>query len=202
MTIFELRSFLPPTANRLRLVSGGGVLLLHGLVAIALLLHLRATRPLAPPAPSMQVLMLKPERPVVVPQPITPTRSFTPPAASLTSPVFMVAPREQRGITVPEAPAPVTPGAAPAGPVKPGDLFSEEKKKEFKAFFKQQAIEDARENAKSSGRDGCNVFRDKPGEQPKVDMQTNTGITRDFVPAFGVGTESSGDDNGHMHACN
>jgi hypothetical protein len=187
----------------MRLLSGGGVLLLHVLVAIALLLQYRAVRLPAAPDRPMLLLKLKSETPALEVKPVAPPRPITPPSSTLVSPVFTLSPAERRPLAVPEPAAPAAPGVgAPAAPPKPGDLFSDEKKAEFKRFFKQQAIEDARENAKAGGRDGCEIFRDKPGELPKVDMQASNGITRDFVPAFGVGTQTSGDDKGHMQACN
>ena len=200
---------LPPLpVDRLRLVSGGSVLVLHVLVALALLLHLQAKKEQMPAARPMQLLHLRPETPPApAPRPVAPMRSLSPPAAALSLPPFVVAPSEVR-----RNPAfqPVTPPIsglgqpAPAAPGNPGDLFSDQKKEEFKRFFKQQAAEDRRENAKpAGGKSTCNVFR-KPGEETMPDLQASNGITRNFVPAFGVGIDTPSDGNvpASLQACN
>jgi len=190
----------------MRLLSGGAVLLLHALVVLALLLHLYAAKPPVLPSRPMVLVALKPDVTISAPKPVEPARSVLPPAIGLTSPIFTVSPHETRGITLPETPPVTAPGvAAPAGRKTPGDLFSDEKKAEFKRFFKQQAAEDRRENAKApAGKSPCSAFRDKPGEQAQPDLQASNGITRNFVPAFGVGTASGGsdDDKPSMQACN
>jgi hypothetical protein len=204
MTTSALHSFAPVQTNRLRLVSGGAVLLLHVLIAIALLLHYGATR-IAAPSRSMTLIKLTPEaQPVAVPKPVAPSRAITPPVSTLTSPVFTVAPREPRGITLPRAEVPTGAGASPSAqaPVKPGELFSEEKKKQFKEFFKQQAAEDARENAKAGAGHACDLFRAQ--KDPKMpDMQTTpNGIAKTFIPAIGFST-SGGEDGkgGALNSC-
>jgi len=200
MTTSDLRSFAPVTANRLRLVSGGGVLLLHVLAVIALLFHVNATRTTAP-SRSMLLLRLPAQPPSVAPaKPIAPARDFQPPAATLALPAFSVSPREQRGITLPELSGPAGGPSAPAQ-AAPGDLFSEEKKAEFKRFFKQQATEDARENAKAGASHACDIFR-KPGEPKMPDVQTSpNGIAKTFIPGFSVGIQTSGDGKPLLSAC-
>src|SRR5579859_355331 len=137
------------SAGRTRIVSGGIVVLLHILVALALLLHLKAAKQPALPSRSMLLMSLKPAAPAAEMKAIAPTRSFAPPAVSLTSPLISVSPR---GITVPETvPAISGSGAAPSERKTSKDLFSDEKKEAFKRFFKEQAIEDRRENAKAAG---------------------------------------------------
>ncbi len=193
-----------PSIDRTRLLSGGVVLLLHGLVAIALLVHYQAVRQSAPPDRPLLLLKLKPDRPVREVTPVTPTRTIAPPSAILTSPLFTLSPSERHPAAIPE---PITPGApglsAPAAPPKPGDLFTDEKKEEFKRFFKQQAAEDRRENAKAaSGGRGCNVFR-KPGEENVPDLNASNGITKNFVPAFGVGVHPAEEgDKVYAAPCN
>ncbi len=193
------------SAGPMRLVSGGTVLLLHVLVVVALLLHLHAAPPSALPSRSLVLLSLHPDAPAPAPRPVAPTRSFTPPAASLTAPIFTLAPREARGIAVPETPAATPPGAsAPVERKNPQDLFSDQKKEEFRRFFKQQAAEDRHENAKAAhATASCNVFR-KPGEQDQPDLQAANGITRNFVPAFGIGLDTPGDGKvpASLQACN
>jgi len=193
-----------PSLDRTRLLSGGGVLLLHGLVAIALLLHYQVVRQSAPPDRPLLLLKLKPDRPVQDAKPVAPTRTIAPPSTVLISPVFTLSPSERRPVAIPEPITPAAPGlSAPAAPPKPGDLFSDEKKAEFKRFFQQQAAEDRRENAKAaSGERGCNVFR-KPGDENKPDLESSNGITKSFVPAFGVGIHP-GEDGDKVYAtpCN
>ncbi|GEM_PF-6978464 len=188
------------SAGRTRIVSGGIVVLLHILVALALLLHLKAAKQPALPSRSMLLMSLKPAAPAAEMKAIAPTRSFAPPAVSLTSPLISVSPR---GITVPETvPAISGSGAAPSERKTSKDLFSDEKKEAFKRFFKEQAIEDRRENAKAAGhRSGCDLFR-KPGELAQPDEQTSNGIPRNFVPAFGVGIHAPEDGKAYMEPCN
>jgi len=188
------------SAGRTRVVSGGIVLLLHILVALALLLHLRAAKQPALPSRSMLLMSLKPAAPAADTKAIAPTRSFAPPAVSLTSPLITVSPR---GITVPETAPPVA-GSGAAVPERKTskDLFSDEKKEEFKRFFKEQATEDRRENAKAAGhRSGCDLFR-KPGELAQPDEQTSNGIPRNFIPAFGVGIHAPEDGKVYVEPCN
>jgi len=200
MTQSAAHHFPPVSAARTRFLSGGIVLLLHILVALALLLHVQAAKQPVLPSRSMLLLSLKPAAPAAETKAIAPTRGFAPPAVSLTSPLITVSPR---GITVPEAAPPVS-GSGAAVPERKNsrDLFSDEKKEEFKRFFKEQAIEDRRENAKaSSHRSGCDLFR-KPGELNQPDEQTPDGIPRNFVPAFGVGIHAPEDGKVYMEPCN
>jgi len=192
--------FPPVSAGRTRFLSGGIVLLLHILVALALIFHLHAAKPPVLPSRSMLLMSLKPDIPAAAPKSVTPARSFAPPAVSLTAPLITVSPR---GITVPETAPPVSGSAAAASERKTSkDLFSDEKKEEFKRFFKEQAIEDRRENAKAaSHRSGCDLFR-KPGELNQPDEQTPNGIPRNFVPAFGVGIHAPEDGKVYMEPCN
>jgi hypothetical protein len=174
------------------------------LVALALLFHMQAKKQPIPSSRPMQLLRLPPEA-TPAPKPVSPIRSLSPPAAILSLPPFAVAPSETRRSPTLEPVAPLVSGQgqpAPLTPKHPGDLYSDEKKEEFKRFFKQQAIEDQRENAKAgNSKATCNVFR-KPGEEVLPDLKASNGITKNFVPAFGVGTHTPDDGKSYFQACN
>jgi len=195
---------VPLPMDPIRLLGGACVLLLHVLVALALLFHLQTKKGSAPDSRPMQLLYLKPDL-EPAPKPVAPTKSLSPPSAMLFLPPVNVAPAEARRNPAFEPAAPAVSGLgqpAPTAPRNPGDLFSDDKKEAFKRFFKQQASEDQRENAKvSSGKSACNVFR-KPGEENLPDLQASNGITKNFVPAFGVGTHTPDDGKSYMQACN
>ncbi len=192
----------PLSVDRLRLASGAAVLLLHVLVALALLFHLQAKKGSESDSRPMQLIYLKPDA-APAPKPVAPTKSLSPPSATLSLPPFSIAPSEVRRSPAFEPAAPTVPGVgspAAATPKNPGDLFSDEKKEAFKRFFKQQAAEDRRENAKAaSGTSACNIFK-KPGEENLPDLQASNGITKNFVPAFGGGTHDDG--KSFIQACN
>jgi hypothetical protein len=188
----------------MRLLSGACVLLLHVLVALALLFHLQAKKGSAPDTRPMQLLYLKPDV-APAPKPVAPMKSLSPPSATLSAPPFSVAPSDARRSPAFETAAPPFPALGqpvPSAPKNPGDLFSDDKKEEFKRFFKQQASEDQRENAKAAGgKSTCDVFK-KPGEENLPDLQASNGITKTFVPAFGIGTHTPDDGKSYMQACN
>jgi hypothetical protein len=174
-------------------------------MALLVQAHLKLT-PL-PTTKPMILLHLKSDPPTRVPNPIvvTPPRSIAPSGTTLTPPQFSVAPseaRRQSAITVlPEGNAP------PASPLSAGrtnynDLFSADKKEQFKHFFNDQAVEDRRENAKAaSSKSACDTFK-KQDDLGEAGSQSNTGVSQNFKPGLVIGAGGSDSDKPIVHACN
>lgn len=202
----EQRSIYPKSRAHSPGVRWGGgavVLALHGIVFMILLFHEHLKGPNPETVVEFHWIDLKPEKlapvssKVVLPVP----RSMAVPAVTLSPPQFTV--------LSPEAPRPSPITVVPSDRASPAqgrrdynDLFSADKKEQFKRFFNEQAIVDRRENAKlGNSKSPCDVFK-KPDDLGAAGDLPSNGVTKNFKPGFAIGTGGSDDDGVSVRPCN
>lgn len=194
----QLRSPGKALDHPARWLGGGAVALVHLVFLLALLLTDKLTLHRAADVKPMTVYRI-PERQAAPPRDGVPLpKTAAPPALTLTPPRFGVAPPSSPTTAVPaERTAPAA--ASQAGRPNYNDLFSGQKKEQFKQFFAGQAAEDRRENAKPDHpKSACDLFR-KPDDLGEAGPRSNTGIPQNFIPGLTVG---AGGAEPSVQACN
>jgi hypothetical protein len=187
-----------------RWISGALVLFAHFLVVAFLLFYATSNKHPLPASPAM--LLLTPAPPAQIQPP--PSSAAANPLRNLTAPTTITLPTPLFSIQPPSADAPkIAPN--PNQAAKPeaksmNDLFSPTQKGEFKQFFKNQAVEDARENAKAATVDhSCDDFM-APADRLASTATLSNGITKNFLPGFAVTKPfgGPGENEATRHSCN
>ena len=194
----QLRSPGKALDHPARWLGGGAVALVHLAFLLALLLTDKLTLHRTVDVRPMTIYRI-PEQQKTPPRAGMPApKPAAPPTMTLTPPRFSVAPPVSPVTAAP------TERSAPAAPPQAGrpsynDLFSQEKKEQFKQFFADQAAEDRRENAKPDHpKSACELFK-KPDDLGEAGPRSNTGIPQNFIPGLTVGTNGS---DSSVQACN